>query len=369
MTATTQASCTTARAAPTSTKTSSRYAPLCCATMQRPTRPSAGLHRVQGDCPKLSGRPRRRPGTSTHIPACPHCSTQSALEPEAAGGPVLATGPNDHVFVYYADHGAPGILGMPWGPFLYADQLISTLEKKTKAKYALKRTGLAGAVDTLCNRAFKEMVLFIEACESGSMFEGLLNAELPIYVTTAANAHESSWGTYCPGMAPSPAPEFTTCLGDLYSVAWLEEVYVHVVDILCVCYGFVLDVSTCMLSQTDENFVPQGYADGQQPAGQRDAAHAVQGRQAAHQQQLYLHHGQPRDAVWQPEDLWGDARRLAGGVAVTYVYPGCCCYCQYASLQPALLCTMHGCLHTSRDNTLPQRAPGRGCLQHRQRTT
>lgn len=70
------------------------------------------------------------------------------------------------------------------------------------------------------------MVLFIEACESGSMFEGLLNAELPIYVTTAANAHESSWGTYCPGMAPSPPPEFTTCLGDLYSVAWLEEVYV-----------------------------------------------------------------------------------------------------------------------------------------------
>lgn len=78
------------------------------------------------------------------------------------------------------------------------------------------------------------MVLFIEACESGSMFEGLLNAELPIYVTTAANAHESSWGTYCPGMAPSPPPEFTTCLGDLYSVAWLEEVYVQGVCVLIV---------------------------------------------------------------------------------------------------------------------------------------
>ena len=65
--------------------------------------------------------------------------TQSALEPEAAGGPVLSTGPNDHVFVYYADHGAPGILGMPWGPFLYADQLISTLEKKTKSKCVFMR--------------------------------------------------------------------------------------------------------------------------------------------------------------------------------------------------------------------------------------
>jgi legumain len=43
------------------------------------------------------------------------------------------------------------------------------------------------------------MTLYIEACESGSMFEGLLGPELGIYVTTASNAVESSWGTYCPG--------------------------------------------------------------------------------------------------------------------------------------------------------------------------
>lgn len=119
------------------------------------------------------------------------------------------------------------------------------------------------------------------------MFEGLLEEGLRIYATTAANAHESSWGahaarcaaqrarapaapalcpvwtcgsnkagcgtgarlcachkqaahpaparqlrplppappagTYCPGMSPSPPPEFGTCLGDLYSVAWMEN--------------------------------------------------------------------------------------------------------------------------------------------------
>lgn len=125
------------------------------------------------------------------------------------------------------------------------------------------------------------------------MFEGLLGNDLDIYVTTAANAIESSWATYCPtfdsyatqtdstaaavggsgGMsnggsaaaavssrvaggswrsvlvkglwwlqqqlgrvtgapqqqgvvgppAPPPTPQFTTCLGDLYSVAWLED--------------------------------------------------------------------------------------------------------------------------------------------------
>ncbi|KAL4452145.1 hypothetical protein ABPG75_007807 [Micractinium tetrahymenae] len=118
---------------------------------------------------------------------------------------VLETGPNDKVFVYYSDHGAPGIVGMPSGPFLYADQLHAVIATRAR------------------ERAFGEMVVYIEACESGSMFEGLLEEDLRIYATTAANAHESSWGTYCPGMNPSPPPEFGTCLGDLYSVAWMEN--------------------------------------------------------------------------------------------------------------------------------------------------
>jgi legumain len=120
-------------------------------------------------------------------------------------GKVIKSGPKDRVFVYFADHGAPGILGMPSGDYLYADQLISTLKAKAKAG------------------GFLDLVLYIEACESGSMFEGLLPKDLNIYVTTAANAYESSWGTYCPGMNPGPPPEFTTCLGDLYSVAFLEN--------------------------------------------------------------------------------------------------------------------------------------------------
>ena len=72
-------------------------------------------------------------------------------------------------------------------------------------------------------RGFKDMVLYIEACEAGSLFEGMMSDDMNIYVTTAANAHESSWGTYCPGMVPSPPSEFTTCLGDLYSVSWMEN--------------------------------------------------------------------------------------------------------------------------------------------------
>ncbi|KAM1270532.1 hypothetical protein ACFX13_032425 [Malus domestica] len=65
------------------------------------------------------------------------------------------------------------------------------------------------------------MVFYIEACEAGSMFEGLLSSNLNIYATTASNSEESSYGTYCPG-DPSVPDEFDTCLGDLYSISWME---------------------------------------------------------------------------------------------------------------------------------------------------
>ena len=65
----------------------------------------------------------------------------------------------------------------------------------------------------------------MEACESGSFFEGMMPTDLNVYVTTASNAQESSWATYCPGMDPSPPPEYMTCLADLYSVAWMEDRY------------------------------------------------------------------------------------------------------------------------------------------------
>lgn len=66
-------------------------------------------------------------------------------------------------------------------------------------------------------------MFYLEACESGSIFEGLLPPDINIFATTASNSVESSWGTYCPGEHPSPPSEYWTCLGDLYSVAWMED--------------------------------------------------------------------------------------------------------------------------------------------------
>jgi len=122
-----------------------------------------------------------------------------------ANGRVVEAGPTDRIFVFYSDHGAPGILGMPSGDFLYADKLHKVIKHRAKS------------------REFGEMVLYIEACESGSIFEGLLEDDLNVYATTAANGQESSWGTYCPGMDPGAPMEFMTCLGDLYSVSWMED--------------------------------------------------------------------------------------------------------------------------------------------------
>ncbi|KAL9227261.1 hypothetical protein vseg_002974 [Gypsophila vaccaria] len=120
-------------------------------------------------------------------------------------GKVVNSGPNDHIFIFYSDHGGAGVIGMPNNPFLYADELIDTLKKKH------------------ASRGYKSLVFYLEACESGSMFEGILPEGLNIYATTAANSIESSWGTYCPGDIPSPPPGYDTCLGDTYSVAWMED--------------------------------------------------------------------------------------------------------------------------------------------------
>ena len=67
-------------------------------------------------------------------------------------------------------------------------------------------------------------MFYLEACESGSMFEGLLPSNINIYVTTASNATEDSWAEYCPDYGAPSA--FDTCLGDLYSISWLEDWYI-----------------------------------------------------------------------------------------------------------------------------------------------
>lgn len=112
-------------------------------------------------------------------------------------GKVLKSGPNDHVFVNFVDHGATGLVAFPNGE-LTAKQLNGAL----KDMYQQKKYG--------------KLVFYMEACESGSMFDSLLSDDMNIYATTAANGDESSYACYYD-------KKRKTFLGDWYSVHWMED--------------------------------------------------------------------------------------------------------------------------------------------------
>lgn len=66
-------------------------------------------------------------------------------------------------------------------------------------------------------------MIYIEACESGSMLEGVLSDKINVYGTTASNAQESSYACYHDVLRG-------TYLGDVYSVVWMEDSDVEQID-------------------------------------------------------------------------------------------------------------------------------------------
>jgi len=129
----------------------------------------------------------------------------------SAPGPVLKSGANDKVFVYYADHGGVGILGVPDG---------------ASGGY-IHATDINKAIETLQSKGgYKELLFYLEACESGSIFHNLLKAP-NAKALTAANPSESSWGWYCSGGETGgdmvDGKSIGSCLGDEFSVRWMED--------------------------------------------------------------------------------------------------------------------------------------------------
>jgi len=121
----------------------------------------------------------------------------------AGNGRVLTSTSSDRVFLNFVDHGGPGLVAMPEGPYLYKDDLQEAVKKMHT------------------NNMYKKLVFYVEACNSGSMFTDFSVPE--VYVTTAANAKEPSWGTYCPPQDSVDGKHLGSCLGDLYSINWMED--------------------------------------------------------------------------------------------------------------------------------------------------
>lgn len=111
-------------------------------------------------------------------------------------GKVLKSGPRDHVFIYFTDHGATGILVFP-----NDDLHVKDLNETIRYMYE--------------HKMYQKMVFYIEACESGSMMKHL-PTDINVYATTAANPTESSYACYYD-------EKRSTYLGDWYSVNWMED--------------------------------------------------------------------------------------------------------------------------------------------------
>lgn len=109
------------------------------------------------------------------------------------------------VFVNFVDHGGEGLVAFPTGPYLYADQLAAALLQMN------------------ATRMYNKLVFYMEACESGSMFDGMIPSGLGVYAVTAARPNEDSWGNYCPPQDFVNGTELNTCLGDVFSTNWMEN--------------------------------------------------------------------------------------------------------------------------------------------------
>merc|ERR1712042_206823 len=112
-------------------------------------------------------------------------------------GKTLNSGPKDNIFVYFADHGAKGLVA-------FGESVLKATELNAviKEMYAAKK--------------YNKMVFYVEACESGSMFKGLLPENVNVFATTASNATTSSYACYFDKARK-------TFLGDVYSIKWLED--------------------------------------------------------------------------------------------------------------------------------------------------
>lgn len=125
------------------------------------------------------------------------------LGDDSTGKKVLKSNENDNIFLFFSDHGGPDVLCFP-SEDLDKEDFQSTLKKMHDKKM------------------FKHFVLYIEACYSGSMGLGFPE-DLGISIVTAANEAESSWGWYCGDEAVVKGKDIGSCLGDEFSVFWMED--------------------------------------------------------------------------------------------------------------------------------------------------
>jgi len=128
-------------------------------------------------------------------------STFKKVMTGSGSGKVLKSTSNDHVFVNFVDHGGSGKIDFP-NDSLHTNDLYNILNTMHK------------------QNMYKKLTFYMEACYSGSMWTKSVPG---VYAVTAANAKESSYAAYCGSQAVVKGKNVGSCLGDLFSINWMED--------------------------------------------------------------------------------------------------------------------------------------------------
>ena len=126
-------------------------------------------------------------------------------EDERTTGKVLTSTDSDHVFVYFAGHGANGLIAFP-DKYLFADELISTLQTMNDKKM------------------YKELVFYLDAYFGSTMFEGILPDNINIY----AAASSLTYYQYCEPTINGTLIQ--VCLGTEFSCSFMEDIDIKTDD-------------------------------------------------------------------------------------------------------------------------------------------
>jgi len=127
-----------------------------------------------------------------------------AVKNVVGSGRVLKSGPDDRVFLNFADHGGPGMIMFPGGAIAASD-LIATI-KKMHAK-----------------KMYDQMLFYLDTCNSGSMFLQL-PTDINVLAITSSYPGEDANAIYC--YAPDnviQGKSINSCLGDVMSVGWMHD--------------------------------------------------------------------------------------------------------------------------------------------------
>ena len=115
---------------------------------------------------------------------------------DKGSGKLLKSGPDDDIFVYFADHGGPEYVNFP-NSYLSAQALAKTF------KFMHKKN------------LYKNLLFYLEACNSGSMFEDILPPDIGIMAVSASAPWQSSFACFY-------NETLNTFMGDVFSALWLQ---------------------------------------------------------------------------------------------------------------------------------------------------